>query len=57
MTETPCGFSIFIPSRGRPAPLRTCLEALTRLDYSREKFESYRSVRVLSYDSLSPVSH
>jgi GT2 family glycosyltransferase len=32
-------FSIIIPTRGRPRQLGTCLEALSRLDYPRNRFE------------------
>ena len=35
----PREFSIVIPSRDRPAQLRRCLEALTRLDTPREAYE------------------
>lgn len=31
--------SIIIPTRGRPAQLAKCLEALTQLDYPRDQFE------------------
>lgn len=31
--------SIIVPTHNRPAPLRMCLESLTRLDYPRDRFE------------------
>ncbi len=32
-------FSVVIPTRERPVQLATCLQALTRVDYPRERFE------------------
>ncbi len=32
-------FSVVVPTYGRPRPLGACLEALTRLDYPRDRFE------------------
>jgi GT2 family glycosyltransferase len=44
-------FSIVIPTYGRPQPLKACLEALTELDYPRDRFE----VIVADDGSPSPV--
>jgi glycosyltransferase involved in cell wall biosynthesis len=32
-------FSIIVPTHSRPGPLAACLQALTGLDYARERFE------------------
>ncbi|MBL7076640.1 MAG: glycosyltransferase [Kiritimatiellae bacterium] len=39
MQAGPPTFSIVLPTYRRPQPLRRCLEALSRLDYPRERFE------------------
>ena len=33
------GFSIVVPTHGRPQPLTRCLEGLSRLDFPRDRFE------------------
>ena len=43
-------FSIIIPTYRRTAPLRKCLEGITRLDFPRNNFE------VIVVDDGSPVS-
>ena len=42
-------FSIIIPTYSRPGPLAACLQALSRLDYARERFE------VIVVDDGSPT--
>jgi len=44
-------FSIIVPTLNRPGQLTTCLEALTRLDYPRDRFE----VIVVDDGSESPA--
>ncbi len=39
MTEALPSFSVIIPTFDRPAQLITCLQALARLDYPRDRFE------------------
>jgi glycosyltransferase involved in cell wall biosynthesis len=39
MNQTQLAFSIIIPTRGRPAQLTVCLDALARLHYPRDRFE------------------
>jgi glycosyltransferase involved in cell wall biosynthesis len=44
-------FSVIIPTYNRPQRLATCLESLTRLDYSRDRFE----VIVVDDGSQTPI--
>ena len=39
MTEDLPFFSVIIPTYERPVPLASCLKALARMDYPRERFE------------------
>ena len=39
MSSAQPSFSIVVPTRGRPAPLRSCLAALSGLDYPGDRFE------------------
>ena len=49
MVKNPPFFSIVVPTYQRPVQLAACLQALSRLDYARERFE------VIVVDDGSPT--